>query len=240
MTSQDPHADLPIGAPVPDPTPRSRPTATALQGDAVSLRPHDPSRDSEALFAASHGTPELERVWTYLPAGPFSSAAELEDWYRTMAEPGDPHFYTVIDNRNEAPSGIVSFLAIEPDHGSIEIGHIWYTPSLQRTAANTEACYLLLREAFDSLGYRRMEWKCDALNARSRAAALRLGFQFEGVFRQHRIVNGRNRDTAWFSILDSEWPTVRAGMERWLGWKEEDGSRPSLSTLRDAAGSGGA
>jgi RimJ/RimL family protein N-acetyltransferase len=117
-------------------------------------------------------------------------------------------------------------------HGSLEIGHIWYGPEWQGPVANTEACYLLLREAFDGLGYRRMEWKCDGLNGRSRAAALRLGFRYEGLFRQHYIVKGLNRDTAWFSILDSEWPAIRAGMERWLEWDSAAGPRPSLSTLR--------
>ena len=227
-----PSTPLPIGAPVPDPNPRAVPEHSALRGRTVSLLPLDPERDAPALYRASHGTPERERVWTYMPRGPFDGESALGDWYRSMAEPGDPLFYTVVDSANEAPIGIVSLLSIEPVHGSIEIGHIWYAPERQRTSANTEACYLLLREAFDRLGYRHMEWKCHGLNARSRAAALRLGFRYEGLFRQHYIVKGRNRDTAWFSILDSEWPAIRAAMERWLAWDDASGPRPSLSTLR--------
>jgi RimJ/RimL family protein N-acetyltransferase len=136
-----------------------------------------------------------------------------------------------IESRDAGPVGMAAFLNIVPEHRRLEIGHIWYAPSAQRTEANTETAYLMMREAFDELGYRRVEWKCDALNARSRAAALRLGFTFEGVFRAHMIVRGRNRDSAWFSLLDTEWPAVRDALERWLGTDPE--RRPPLASLRE-------
>lgn len=222
---------LPVGPPVADSRPRAVPNSGTLRGHHISLIPMDPIRDAPGLFAASHGTPEKERVWTYMPAGPFEDANGLRDSYRAMASGGDPHFYTVTDNETGNPLGVVSFLSIEPDHGAIEIGHIWYATDRHRTELNTEGSYLLLREAFDRLMYRRVLWKCDSLNERSRAAALRMGFVFEGISRNHRIVRGRNRDTANFSIIDAEWPGVRAGMKLWLEWDEIAGPRPSLSTL---------
>ncbi|MFT5048997.1 MAG: RimJ/RimL family protein N-acetyltransferase [Chlamydiales bacterium] len=222
---------LPIGAPVPDPTPRKRPPHTVLGGKAVTLEPLDLERHGAGLQRASHGSTEREQVWRYMPAGPFPSEDALCSWYELTLAPGDPLFYAVVDPLSSNPIGVVSYLNIETTHGAVEIGHIWYTPDVQRSNVNTESCYLLLRHAFDDLGYRRVEWKCDSLNARSRVAALRLGFQFEGIFRQHRIVGGLNRDTAWFSITDSEWPVLRSAMERWLEWQADAQPRPSLSTL---------
>jgi RimJ/RimL family protein N-acetyltransferase len=135
-----------------------------------------------------------------------------------------------VESRGAGPVGMAAFMNIVPEHRRLEIGHIWYAPSAQRTEANTEAAYLMMREAFDELGYRRVEWKCDALNERSRAAALRLGFAFEGVFRKHMIVRGRSRDSAWFSLLDAQWPAARAALERWLDADPE--RRPPLASLR--------
>ncbi len=137
-------------------------------------------------------------------------------WLEEQAAKTDPLLFTVIHNPTGAPLGIVTYMNIVPAMRTLELGHIWYGLAAQNTKTNTEAIYLMLCESFDHLHYRRVEWKCDALNARSRAAALRLGFQYEGIFRQHFIIKGRNRDTAWFSMLDHEWPRIKANMERWL------------------------
>ena len=160
---------------------------------------------------------------------PFADAGEMLAWLEECARSDDPLFLTVVAHQ-AGPVGMAAFLNVEPAHRRLEIGHIWYAPSAQRTEANTEAAYLMMREAFDELGYRRVEWKCDALNERSRVAALRLGFMFEGVFRQHMIVRGRNRDSAWFSLLDKEWPEARDALERWLDADPE--RRPPLASLR--------
>jgi RimJ/RimL family protein N-acetyltransferase len=186
---------------------------------------------SAALHAAAQGDPVL---WHYLPYGPFADAASYAAWIASDASADDPLFYAIV---GEAPLGVASYLRIDPPHGSIEIGHIWFGAALQRTPAATEAIYLLAREAFDGLGNRRLEWKCDAANARSRRAAERFGFTFEGVFRQHMIVKGRNRDTAWYSIVDGEWPRVRAAFQAWLAPENFDaagGQRRGLAEIRAA------
>ena len=206
---------LPVGPNVPD-RPCGPPEREPLAGRFIRLEPLDQARHAEGLFAISHGTPEGEAIWRYLAYGPFASPATMQDWLAEQAAKSDPLFFAVIDMPTDRPLGMVSFLNIVPDQRRLELGHIWYGPEAQRTKANTEAVYLMTVEAIDRLGYRRVEWKCDALNARSRAAALRLGFLYEGIFRQHMIVKGRNRDSAWFSLLDSEWPVRRANMERWL------------------------
>jgi RimJ/RimL family protein N-acetyltransferase len=195
-------------------TPARLPGREALAGERVRLEPLDAARHAADLHAAAiAGDPAL---WTYLPYGPFGSAREYEEWVEAVAESEDPRFYAVVEVASGAPAGVVSYLRMAPEHGSIEIGHIWFGAALQRTPGATETIYLLARHAFDDLGNRRLEWKCDAANDRSRAAAERFGFRFEGVFRQHMIVKGRNRDTAWFSILDSEWPAIRTAYEAWL------------------------
>jgi RimJ/RimL family protein N-acetyltransferase len=206
---------LPLGDPVP-PCDTPPPARRTLEGRWISLHPLDPQRDAPGLFACSHGTPAHDEIWVYLAYGPFPSEAAMRTWLEAQAPKTDPLFFAVHDNQTGYPLGMVSYLNIVPDHRTIEVGHIWYGLAAQRTRANTEAIYLMLSEAFDRLHYRRMEWKCNALNARSRAAALRLGFQYEGVFRQHFIVKGRNRDTAWYSMLDSEWARLKPNYERWL------------------------
>jgi RimJ/RimL family protein N-acetyltransferase len=155
-------------------------------------------------------------MWTYMGYGPFAQAQDYTAWAEAAARGEDPLFHAIVDRRSDRAVGVTAYLRIEPAVGVLEVGHIAYAPALQRTAAATEAMYLLLRRAFDELGYRRYEWKCDALNAPSRAAALRLGFRFEGIFRQATVYKGRNRDTAWYSIIDREWPARRAAFEAWL------------------------
>ena len=184
----------------------------ALAGARVRLEPFDAARHRDALYEALHdgGDPHL---WDYLPYGPFTEQ-EWSEWFAASAASSDPLFFAIV--ADGAPRGQASYLRIEPEHRVIEIGHIALGSALQRTPQATEAIFLLARHAFDDLGYRRLEWKTDALNARSRRAAERFGFTFEGVFRQHMIVKGRNRDSAWFSIIDGEWPRVRAAFEEWL------------------------
>ena len=217
-------------------TPARRPERALIEGSLVRLEPLDPARHGDDLFEASIGA---DGTWQYLPYGPFESKAEFLAWLRERAPLDDPLAYTIIDREAGAARGIETLMSIEPEHGSIEIGHIWLSPSLQRTRKATEAIYLLSRYAFDELGNRRYEWKCDALNAPSRRAAGRLGFRFEGIFFQHMIVKGKNRDTAWYSIMDHEWPTIRAAMAAWLAPANFDAGgrqRRALSDLnRDAA-----
>ena len=178
------------------------------------LRPVDAAADAESLYAESHPAGGDRSIWTYLPDGPYESADHLRAALALAERSEDPLFLTMV--AGDRPSGIASYLRITPEHGAIEIGHIWFGTSMQRTTAATEAIYLLARHVFDDLGYRRLEWKCNALNAPSRRAADRFGFTFEGVFRKQQIVKGRNRDTAWYAIVDDDWPTIRVAFEQWL------------------------
>ncbi len=223
--------DLLVGEPV-DSTPARRPPREPLVGRFVSLVPVDPAAHAPGLFAASHdGSDEAGRMWTYLSYGPWPNEAAMRVWIDTLPPSEDPLFFTVVDLASGGPVGVVGFLNIDPAMRHIELGHIWYAPVAQCTRANTEAICLMLHASFDELGYRRVEWKCDALNVRSRVAAERLGFTFEGVFRQHMIIKGRNRDTAWYAMLDEEWPGVRSNLERWLDAPDPP---PSLRELNAA------
>lgn len=206
---------LPIGDPVPL-AQALAPAAAPMVGTWVSLVPVEPVAHAPGLFSAAHGSPDRDAVWTYMPYGPFDDEPAMATWLEGCSGSEDPRFYTVIDRSTDVPVGVVSYLNVDTAMRHVELGHIWYGPAAQHTRVNTETVFLLLARAFEELGNRRVEWKCDALNARSREAALRLGFVFEGVFRQHMIVKGRNRDTAWFSMLDHEWPARRANLERWL------------------------
>jgi RimJ/RimL family protein N-acetyltransferase len=169
----------------------------------------------------------------YLPYGPFENLQAYQQWMNKTCFNGDPRFYAVIDQATGLPTGVASYLSITPEAGSIEVGHINYSPSLQSTAAATEAMYLMMKNAF-ALGYRRYEWKCNALNRKSCNAALRLGFTYEGIFRQMMVVKGQNRDSAWYSVLDREWPSVHKAFQAWLAPENFDDSgsqRQSLSAL---------
>lgn len=196
--------------------PRPWPRHVTRKGQIVELQPLDSMQHAPDLFDSTAGTSEGNRVWDYLPYGPFANAHAFEIWLRQAASTPDPQFYAIVDKKTGKACGVCSFLRIEPAHGVIEVGHIWFAPALQRTIGATEAMFLLFCHVFDELGYRRLEWKCNALNAASRRAATRLGFTFEGIFRQHLVVNGANRDSAWFSLLDGEWPAVRQGMCDWF------------------------
>jgi RimJ/RimL family protein N-acetyltransferase len=210
-------------------TPRQLLTTGPLTGRFVSVAPTDPERDAAALFAAtSAGDP---RLWDYLPYGPFSDEATFAAWLRTHVDDSSLLPRTIVDNETGLPVGNASFMGIDQDHGELEIGHIFFSPKLQRTRAATEAIYLMIRHAFDDFGYRRLVWKCDANNARSMRAAERFGYQHEGIWRQHRIVKGRNRDTAWFSIIDGEWPEVKAAFEEWLDDANIDGDGRQVRSL---------
>ena len=194
----------------------------------------DPERHAASLFTSSHSE-GAEGLWEYLPYGPFASQAEFTAWLELRAADTDPLFYAVVDRESMRALGMASFLRITPQHGVIEIGHIWFAPALQRTRKATEAILLLASLAFDALGYRRLEWKCDSLNEPSKRAADRFGFTYEGTFRQHMIVKGRNRDTAWFSMTDGEWPLRKAAFDAWLSpenFDPEGHQRRGLAEVR--------
>lgn len=202
-----------------------------MVGRYCRLERLDPARHGSALFEAfaadTHGL-----GWTYLPYGPFETAAALRAWLDNVATTEDPLFYTILDDTG-TPVGLASYLRIFADIGSIEVGHIHYSVALRRSRAATEAMYLMMRRAFDELGYRRYEWKCDALNAPSRSAADRLGFVYEGTFRKHTIYKGRSRDTAWYSVIDEEWPARKGAFEAWLDPANFDAGGKQKRALRE-------
>lgn len=214
MTAVD-HNALPVGHPVPGWTARPTPPRTPIEGRFCRLEMLDPQRHAADLFAANRLDKE-GRNWTYLAYGPFDKLEDYRAWAETVAAADDPLFHTIIDLATGKAVGVATLMRIDPPVGVIETGHINYSLLLQRKPAATEAMFLLMRRVFDELGYRRYEWKCDALNVPSRAAAERLGFKYEGLFRQATIYKGRNRDTTWFSMIDSEWPALKRAYEAWL------------------------
>jgi RimJ/RimL family protein N-acetyltransferase len=219
-----------------DATPARRPQRTRLEGRVVSIVPLDASAHADVLFDGTQGK-ENDPLWLYLFDGPFATRADFRSYIEQKASSEDPLFFAILDKASREAIGHAAYMRMKPEHRVIEVGSILYTPRLQRTIGATEAMYLMARHVFEDLGYRRYEWKCNALNAPSRRAALRLGFTFEGVFRQHMIVKGRNRDTAWFSMLDSEWPKRKIAFEKWLDRSNFDANgqqRMSLSALNGA------
>ena len=226
----------PVGAPVPGWTLRPPPPRTAIAGRFCTVEPLDPERHAAQLFAAF--AEDDGRMCTYLPRGPFASAAEYREWAEGAARLDDPLTHAIVDNATGEAIGTAAYMRIDPAFGVIEIGSITYSPRLQLRPAGTEAMYLMMRRVFDELGYRRYEWKCHSMNMPSRAAALRLGFQYEGLFRQATITRGRNRDTMWFSVIDRDWPVLRAAFERWLdpaNFDPEGRQRQSLAGFRPPA-----
>jgi NAD(P)H-dependent FMN reductase/RimJ/RimL family protein N-acetyltransferase len=222
-------ASQPLGRALPHWQPRPLPDRRSFQGLYSHIEPLDPVRHGEQLYAALCNESGAA-AWTYLPANP---SADRNEWHARLenyAASRDPLFFTLFEEGGHA-AGICAYLRIAPEHGSIEIGHIHLSPQLQQTRAATEIQYLLMRHAFDDLGYRRYEWKCDALNAPSRRAAMRLGFRFEGIFFNAIVYKQRSRDTAWFSIKDDEWPRVRRGFEVWLAPENFDAEGRQLHSL---------
>ena len=230
MTARVNEMGLPIGSELPGWTVRPRPPRALMQGHYCRVEPLDPDRHAAELHEANAQDRE-GRMWTYLLSGPFESFAAYRAWLETKQRSEDPLFFAFVDATSGRAVGLGSYLRIDPANGSVEVGHLQYSPLMQRTAVATEAMYLMMKTAF-GLGYRRYEWKCDALNARSRHAAERLGFAFEGVFRQAVVYKGRNRDTAWFSIIDSEWPWLDAAYRAWLDPANIDASgRQTMSLM---------
>ncbi len=208
----------------------TRPERVVLEGRHVKIVPLHAAAHAEALYAGSRDA----ELWRYLFNGPYTDEAEFRAWLEGRENLEDPLFFTILDAPSGAPAGYCSLMRIEPAHRVIEVGNILYLPSLQRTVGATEAMYLLARYVFEELQYRRYEWKCNVLNAPSRRAALRLGFRFEGIFRQHMIVKGQNRDTAWYSMLDTEWEDRKLAFEKWLdpsNFDAEGSQKTALNSL---------
>lgn len=225
----------PIGRELPGWLPPQHPARTVLEGRFCRVEPLDVARHARQLYDANSLDPE-GRMWTYLFSGPFASFEEYRAWLEPRPASEDPLYFAFIDKGRGQAVGLGSYLRIEPAQGSVEVGHLQFSPLMQRTPVATEAMYLMMKHAFE-LGYRRYEWKCDSLNAGSRRAAERLGFTFEGIFRQAIVYKGRNRDTAWFSILDTEWPALDAAFRAWLDPANFDAGgrqRRSLAVLRAA------
>ncbi|MFD0858589.1 GNAT family N-acetyltransferase [Roseovarius aquimarinus] len=219
----------PRGPIIPGWTPPPAPDGAPMQGRAVRLEPLDAEKHAALLFRAYDGHDE---VWDYMPAGPFASAAQFHRWVRDITASPDFVFYAIFDRARDAYGGIASYLRIQPAAGSIEVGYIAMAPQLQRSIAATEAMYLMMKWAFDA-GYRRYEWKCNALNMPSRRAAQRLGLSYEGIFRQASVIKGRNRDTAWFAAIDAEWPALGEAFRLWLDPSNFDAGGVQRSSLSD-------
>ena len=206
------------------------PLRKKMRGRYVRLEPLDPRAHASALYAATHGPGHDPQLWDYMFVGPFASEADFAQWLAACARSEDPLFFAIVD-RERGAAGLASFMRISPGHGVIEIGNIFFAAPLQRRREATEAIFLLLRQAFDRLGYRRVEWKCDSRNRRSRRAARRFGFRFEGLFRQHMVVKGQSRDTAWFAITDRDWPRIARAFRQWLARRNFDDAGEQRSKL---------
>lgn len=221
----------PTGSPISTLPPGIVPDLRQLNGRYSRLEALDPAKHGAELWAANlkDGTGEL---WTYMSNDPLPNEAAFTAMLDKRQAMRDPWFYAYINRTTGKAVGMGAFMRFDKANGVIEIGHIWFSPALQKTREATEVIYLMMRHAFDDLGCRRLEWKCDSLNAPSRRAATRFGFTFEGIFRQHLVYKGRNRDTAWFSLLDSEWPRVEAGFEAWLSESNFDAAGRQKAKLQ--------
>jgi RimJ/RimL family protein N-acetyltransferase len=233
MSERKNQYDQPVGRPVAGWTERPRPSRRTLVGRHCRLEPVDPPRHAADLFAAYMEAPDA-RDWTYLFSERPETAPLFAEYLARLAKSEDPLHYTIVDTATAKAAGTAALMRIDPAHGVIEVGSIAYSPRLKRTRAGTEAMYLLMRLVFDDLGYRRYEWKCDSLNGPSRAAALRYGFTFEGTFRDAIVYKGRNRDTAWYSIVAEEWPRIRSAFEAWIDPENFDGHGRQKRALQAA------
>ena len=228
----------PIGEALPSWKKRALPPRIVIEGRFCRVEPLSAKRHAASLHAAYSGAPD-GRAWTYMSVGPFADADAYRHWAEAAARSADPLHFAVVDRATGEALGTLALMRIDAVNGVIEVGCVAFSPAMQRSSLSTEAHYLLMRLAFDELGYRRYEWKCDSLNAPSRQAAQRLGFSFEGVFRQAMVYKGRSRDTAWFSIVDGEWPALRAAFDAWLAADNFDAQgrqRRALAELRVGAG----
>ncbi|MEH6630043.1 MAG: GNAT family protein [Halopseudomonas aestusnigri] len=227
----------PIGAPIDNWSIRPLPPFTGIEGIHTRLEILDTEKHAQDLFAANN-LDKRGKIWGYLSYGPYSNLADYKVWISKHQRKTDPMFYAVLDKASNKALGVASYLRVNPTAGSIEVGHINFSPPLQQTIIATEAMYLLMQRVFNELGYRRYEWKCNAMNESSKAAAKRLGFTYEGTFRQADINKGRNRDTAWFSMLDNEWPVIDDAFKSWLSptnFDENGRQKTSLSKLTSDA-----
>lgn len=225
----------PVGVALVDWQPRPHPSRVTLSGRYCRLEPLSVAH-ADALFNA-YRLAEDTRSWTWLLREPDATPDEFTRWVASVCELPDPIHFTVIDNKTQAPVGTLALMRIDPKNGVIEVGHVHFSPLLSRTPMSTEAQFLLMQYAFETLGYRRYEWKCNSLNEPSRRAALRLGFQYEGRFRQALVVKGHNRDTDWFSIIDSEWPALSQAFQRWLAndnFTDDGKQRRTLESWRES------
>ena len=224
--------ERPVGAIV-DPLPVGNvPDMRPLHGRWIWLDHVSAVKHAADLYASFDGKDPEGHIWTYLGYGPFESVEVFTEWVKAREAARDPWFYAFVRRDTGKAVGMGAFMRNDAANGAIEIGHIWMSPALQQTREATEAIYLMMRHCFDDLGVRRLEWKCDSLNAPSRKAADRFGFTFEGIFRQHYIIKGRNRDTAWYAMLDTEWPKARTAFEAWLREDNFDANGLQKAKLR--------
>lgn len=232
MTETLNHFGQPVGFPVDNWHARPRPPKSGMSGNYCRVVPIDLYLHAAELHQAYIKNLE-HRIWTYLGYGPFDTLEDFKAWMKDYCLGSDPLFHAIIENDSSTALGVASYMRIQPEFGVIEVGHINYSPALQRKRAGTEAMYLMMQRVFDELGYRRYEWKCDALNAGSCKAAVRLGFAFEGIFRQATIYKGRNRDTAWYSIVDTEWPALKNAFQCWLKRENFDSNGRQIQRLSE-------
>lgn len=230
MTTYYNELNQPVGFPMPEWKPCQPPPRVPLIGRLCRVVPLDPAQHARQLYEAN-STATDDGDWTYLPYDPYADFEPYLAWVQSIYQLDDPVFYAIVDQTTDRALGVASLMRIVPSLGVIEVGHIHFSRLMQKTPMATEAMYLMMRHIFEDLGYRRYEWKCDALNMPSRGAAQRLGFQYEGTFRQHRMYKGRSRDTAWFSILDTEWPRIKVAFERWLSAENFDAQNQQRTKL---------